>query len=113
MAQSADPPPTPLSRLAGLHGVAASYSPSPDRTVAASDTAVVAALAALGVDASTPAAIAAALASREAEARDRLLPPTVVCWGGRVPEQLSGLPDGTRLRIDTEQGETRASAEQL
>ncbi|MEV7342876.1 4-alpha-glucanotransferase [Streptomyces sp. NPDC093544] len=113
MARPEDPLPTPLSRLAGLHGVAAFYSPSPDRTVAASDTAVVAALAALGVDASTPEAIAAALASQEAQVRDRLLPPTVVCWGGRVPEELAGLPDGTRVRIDTEQGETRASAEQL
>ncbi|MFD5629372.1 4-alpha-glucanotransferase [Streptomyces sp. NPDC127072] len=113
MARPADPPPTPLSRLAGLHGVATSYSPSPDRTVAASDTAVVTALTALGVDASTPEAIATALAAREAAQRDRLLPPTVVCWGDRVPDELTGLPDGTRLRIDTEQGETRASAEQL
>ncbi|WP_369246635.1 4-alpha-glucanotransferase [Streptomyces sp. R41] len=113
----ADPPQTtpatPLSRLAGLHGVATSYSPSPDRTVAASDTALVAALAALGVDASTPDAVSAALAAREAEARERLLPPTVVCWGGRAPAELAELPDGTRLRIATEQGETRASAEQL
>ncbi|MCX4974444.1 4-alpha-glucanotransferase [Streptomyces sp. NBC_00620] len=109
----ADPPSTPLSRLAGLHGVATSYSPSQDRTVASSDAAVVAVLAALGVDASTPEAIGAALASREAETRDRLLPPTLVCWGGRLPGELAGLPDGTRVRIDTEQGETRASAEQL
>jgi len=43
-----------LSRLAGLHGVATSYSPSQDRTVAASSGAVVAVLAALGVDAGTP-----------------------------------------------------------
>lgn len=103
----------PLSRLAALHGVATSYSPSPGRTVAATDTAVVAALAALGVDASTPDAVRAALAAREAETRDRLLPPTVVCWGGRPPDALAVLPDGTRLRITTEQGETRASAEQL
>ncbi|WP_405831690.1 4-alpha-glucanotransferase [Streptomyces sp. NBC_01176] len=103
----------PLSRLAALHGVATSYSPSPGRTVAATDTAVVAALAALGVDASTPDAVRAALAAREAETRDRLLPPTVVCWGGRPPDALSALPAGTRLRITTEQGETRAAAEQL
>ncbi|AVH58718.1 MULTISPECIES: 4-alpha-glucanotransferase [Streptomyces] len=106
-------PPTPLSRLAELHGVATSYSPSPDRTVAASDTAVVAALAALDVDASTPGAVSAALAAREAETRERLLPPTVVCWGGRAPAELAELPDGTRLRIATEQGETRAEAERL
>jgi 4-alpha-glucanotransferase len=111
----ADPAPdgTPLARLAALHGVATSYRPSPDRTVAASDTAVTAALAALGVDASTPEAVRSALAARETELRERLLPPTVVCWGGQPPAALASLPKGTRLRIETEQGETRASAEQL
>ncbi|GAA3832063.1 4-alpha-glucanotransferase [Streptomyces chiangmaiensis] len=104
---------TPLARLAALHGVATSYRPSPDRTVAASDTAVTAALAALGVDAGTPDAVRHALAARESELRDRLLPPTVVCWGGRPPAALASLPDGSRIRIETEQGETRASAEQL
>ncbi|MDX6361482.1 MAG: 4-alpha-glucanotransferase [Streptomyces sp.] len=111
--EPADPAGTPLSRLAALHGVATSYSPSPDRTVAASDTAVTAALAALGVDASTPEAVRAALADREAVLRERLLPPTVVSWGGSPPAALAGLPDGTRLRIETEQGETRAAAQQL
>ncbi|WP_217566551.1 4-alpha-glucanotransferase [Streptomyces sp. GbtcB7] len=106
-------PHAPLARLAALHGVATSYSPSPDRTVAATDTAVVAALAALGVDASAPDAVRAALAAREAETRERLLPPTVVCWGGSPPAALAGLPTGTRLRVTTEQGETRAAAEQL
>ncbi|NGO13330.1 4-alpha-glucanotransferase [Streptomyces sp. HC44] len=139
----------PLSRLAALHGVATSYSPSPDRTVAASDAAVIAVLAALGVDAQTPDAVQRSLAARETELRERLLPPTVVCWsgaagstaataaattasGGRapaadgpaptaragrpsgpLPAALTALPAGTRLRIRTEQGETRASAEQL
>ncbi|WP_405879784.1 4-alpha-glucanotransferase [Streptomyces sp. NBC_01384] len=112
---SADPrdSASPLSRLAELHGVATSYSPSPDRTVAATETAVVAALAALGVDASTPDAVRAALAAREAQTRERLLPPTVVCWGDRPPAALAALPAGTRLRITTEQGQTRAAAEQL
>ncbi|MFH8463691.1 4-alpha-glucanotransferase [Streptomyces sp. NPDC017991] len=72
----------PLSRLAALYGVATSYSPSPDRTVAASDAAVVAALTALGVAAGTPAAVRGSLAARETELRERLLPPTVVCWTG-------------------------------
>lgn len=54
-ADSGEPSPErPLARLAALHGVATSYSPSPDRAVAASDDAVVAVLAALDVDASTP-----------------------------------------------------------
>ncbi|KKD06561.1 4-alpha-glucanotransferase [Streptomyces sp. WM6386] len=107
---SAEPPSEDLSRLAELHGVATSYSPSPDRTVAASATAVTLALAALGVDTGRPAA---ALAARERELRDRLLPPTVVCWGGSPPASLGKLPRGTRLRIETEQGETRAAADQL
>ncbi|MEU6066216.1 4-alpha-glucanotransferase [Streptomyces sp. NPDC047082] len=110
------PPDEELSRLAGLHGVATSYSPSPDRTVAASATAVVAALAALGVDASTPEAASSALAARESELRERLLPPTVVHWTdtpGEGPAALATLPPGTRLRIETEHGETLTSAEPL
>ncbi|MEU0458055.1 4-alpha-glucanotransferase [Streptomyces sp. NPDC006129] len=109
----ADAPSEDLSRLAALHGVATSYSPSPDRTVAASATAVTLTLAALGVDASTPGAVRAALAAREREQAARLLPPTVVGWGGSPPAALAALPEGSRLRIDTEQGETLASAEQL
>ncbi|WP_149830429.1 4-alpha-glucanotransferase [Streptomyces tailanensis] len=105
---------TPLSRLAALHGVATSYSPSPDRTVAASDGAVVTALAALDVDASTPEAVDAALAARERQLGERLLPPTVVCWGdGPALAALAALPEGTRLRIETEQGELRSTVEKL
>ncbi|MFF6995072.1 4-alpha-glucanotransferase [Streptomyces sp. NPDC008313] len=102
-----------LSRLAALHGVATSYSPSPGRTVAASDAAVVAALAALGVDASTPDAAARALGAAEAELGRRLLPPTAVCWDGEPCPALSALPAGTRLTVRTEQGETRTSADGL
>ncbi|WP_210576592.1 4-alpha-glucanotransferase [Streptomyces sp. GESEQ-4] len=111
--RSAAAPDEDLSRLAALHGVAPSYSPSPDRTVTASAAALTRALAALGVDASSPGAVRAALAARERELSERLLPPTVVCWSGSVPAALAGLPAGTRLRIETEQGETRAAAEQL
>ncbi|MDX3584334.1 4-alpha-glucanotransferase [Streptomyces europaeiscabiei] len=107
-------PETPLARLAALHGVATSYSPSPDRTVAASDGAVVAALAALDVDASTPEAVTAALAARERQLGERLLPPTVVRWAdGGHPAALAALPDGTRLRVETEQGELRTGVDQL
>nr|WSZ17112.1 4-alpha-glucanotransferase [Streptomyces canus] len=104
------PPGPELSRLAESYGVATSYQPSPDRTVAASATAVTLTLAALGVDAGDPAA---ALAARERELRERLLPPTVVCWSGSPPAFVAGLPEGTRLRIATEQGETRSAADQL
>ncbi|KQW15467.1 4-alpha-glucanotransferase [Streptomyces sp. Root369] len=104
------PPGPELSRLAESYGVATSYQPSPDRTVAASATAVTLALAALDVDAGDPAA---ALAARERELRERLLPPTVVCWSGSPPAFVADLPQGTRLRIATEQGETRSAADQL
>ncbi|MFE9673370.1 4-alpha-glucanotransferase [Streptomyces sp. NPDC006259] len=103
-----------LVRLAGLHGVDVSYRPSPDRTVTASAAAVTRVLAALGVDAGTPGATRAALADRERELAARLLPPTVVHWsGGAEPDALAALPAGTRLLVETEQGETRASLDQL
>ncbi|MFF8321226.1 4-alpha-glucanotransferase [Streptomyces bobili] len=103
-----------LTRLAALHGVAVSFRPSPDRTVTASAAAVTRALAALGVDADTPEATRAALAARERELAGRLLPPTVVRWSdGDGPDALADLPEGTRLLIETEQGETRASLAQL
>ncbi|MFE1285277.1 4-alpha-glucanotransferase [Streptomyces sp. NPDC058751] len=106
-------PRTPLSELAELHGVAHAYSPSPGRTVTAPDTALVAVLAALGVDASTPEAVRAALARHEAETAGRLLPPTLVCWGGVLPAEVAALPDGTRLGVTTEQGESRDRADGL
>ncbi|MEF9903920.1 4-alpha-glucanotransferase [Streptomyces sp. P9-A2] len=102
-----------MSRLAALHGVATSYAPSPDRTVAASATAVIRALAALGVDAGTPETVRAALATGERERAERLLPPTVVGWGTGAPPALAALPEGTRLLVRTEQGEIRASADDL
>ncbi|MFG2647039.1 4-alpha-glucanotransferase [Streptomyces sp. NPDC048436] len=98
--------PAGLSRLASLYGVATSYSPSPDRTVPATDAAVIAALAALDVDARTPEAVRRALAAREAELSARLLPPTVVAWQGGPEPPLAGLlPHGARIRVTTEQGE--------
>ncbi|MGW1778777.1 4-alpha-glucanotransferase [Streptomyces sp. NPDC002143] len=107
------PPGEELARLAALYGVATSYQPSPDRTVTASAAAVTRALAALDVDADTPQAVRAALAVRERELRERLLPPTVVCWSGSPCEALAGLPEGARLHIETEQGESRDSVERL
>ncbi|MFJ8533375.1 4-alpha-glucanotransferase [Streptomyces sp. NPDC093591] len=111
-----DLPSDDLTRLAELHGVATSYQPSADRTVTASATALTLALAALDIDTSTPGAVGAALAARERELRERLLPPTLVCWSGAEPEApaaLPSLPAGTRLHIETEQGETRAAPDRL
>ncbi|OQR64872.1 4-alpha-glucanotransferase [Streptomyces maremycinicus] len=107
------PPGEELARLATLHGVATSYQPSPDRTVTASAGAVTRALAALGVDADTPEAVRAALAARERELAERLLPPTVVCWRGSPCEALAALPAGTALRVETEQGERRDFGDRL
>ncbi|MEU7562596.1 4-alpha-glucanotransferase [Streptomyces eurythermus] len=103
-----------LARLAGLHGVATSYRPAPDRTVPVPASAVIAALAALGVDASSPEAVRAALAARDHELRERLLPPVVVRWAGaEPPAALTGLPAGTALRVVTEEGEDREGTEGL
>ncbi|KAF4411002.1 4-alpha-glucanotransferase, partial [Streptomyces lycii] len=84
------------ARLAALHGVATSYEPSPGRTLDVPEDTVVAVLAALGVDASTPRAVRAALDRREQEQSRALLPPTVVLRAGRPPcGALAGLPGGT------------------
>ncbi|MEU8627810.1 4-alpha-glucanotransferase [Streptomyces sp. NPDC048669] len=93
-----------LSRLAALHGVATSYSPSADATVSVPDGTVVAVLAALGVDAATPEAVREALAAAESAAGSRLLPPTVVVWTGEpLPAALAALPPGTELTVRPEE----------
>ncbi|WP_250286806.1 4-alpha-glucanotransferase [Streptomyces atroolivaceus] len=94
-----------LSRLAALHGVATSFSPSADVTVSVPDDTVTAVLAALGVDAATPAAVGRSLAAAESAAASRLLPPTVVAWSGEpLPAALTGLPPGAVLTVDPEPG---------
>lgn len=94
-----------LSRLAALHGVATSYSPSPDVTVSVPDDTVIAVLAALGVDAGTPADVRTCLVA--AESRSRLLPPTVVVWAGEpLPPALTGLPPGSTVTVEPEPPET-------
>lgn len=90
-------------RLAALHGVDTTYRPAPDRVVRVPDDTVVAVLAALGVDASTPQAVRDALAAYEHRDRQRLLAPCTVVRTGR-PLPL-GLPDGTRVLIEAETGE--------
>ncbi|WP_328400537.1 4-alpha-glucanotransferase [Streptomyces sp. NBC_00390] len=106
-----------LARLAALHGVATAYAPSEGVTVPVADATVVRVLAALGVDASTPQAVRAAVGRADAAAAGRLLPPTVVAWSGadgcvaELPQALAELPGDTAVRITTEQGaETAWSA---
>ncbi|MFK8846720.1 4-alpha-glucanotransferase [Streptomyces sp. Ac-502] len=91
-------------RLAGLHGVCTSYEPAPGRIEHVGDDTVVAVLAALGVDASTPHAVRAALEAYDHGAGRALLPPTVAVRPGRPPD-LARLPEGTALRVETETGE--------
>ncbi|OII63732.1 4-alpha-glucanotransferase [Streptomyces sp. CC53] len=102
-----------LARLAALHGVATAYSPSPGVTVPVPDTTVVAVLAALDVDAGTPAAVRASLAAAEVAAARRLLPPTVVVRQGDEPSgrprPVAALPFGTVLHITLEDGRTLSS----
>ncbi|TJZ55840.1 4-alpha-glucanotransferase [Streptomyces piniterrae] len=93
------------TRLAQLHGIATSYDPSPGRTVHTGEDTLVAVLAALGVDASTPDAVRAALDAHQHTAARILLPRTLVGRPDRPPD-LTGLPEGTVLRVETEAGES-------
>ncbi|MFE9854469.1 4-alpha-glucanotransferase [Streptomyces sp. NPDC005780] len=93
-----------LSRLAALHGVATSFSPSADVTVPVPEGTVVAVLAALGVDAATPEAVREALAAAESAAGSRMLPATVVVWAGEpLPPALTALPAGAELTVRPEE----------
>ncbi|MEU1281145.1 4-alpha-glucanotransferase [Streptomyces sp. NPDC005805] len=109
-----------LARLAALHGVATTFSPSAGVTQTVPDDTVAAVLAALGVDAATPEAVAASLDRAERTAAERLLPPTVVLWRNPpgpdapagaappgLPAALTALPAGTVLRVTTEDGGAR------
>ncbi|MGP4000378.1 4-alpha-glucanotransferase [Streptomyces sp. 8N706] len=108
------------ARLAALHGVATSYAPSPGRTADVPEDTVVAVLAALGVDASTPRAVRAALDAHAHGAANRLLPDTVILRVPAAPaphatpaavgaprrRTAPALPEGTVLRVETEHGDS-------
>ncbi|MGP3980004.1 4-alpha-glucanotransferase [Streptomyces sp. KR80] len=118
------------ARLAALHGVATAYEPAPGRTVDVPEDTVVAVLAALGVDASTPRAVRAALDEHAHGEANRLLPDTVVLHLATAPDTapappthaaaaplppalrrtplpaLPALPEGTVLHVETESGDT-------
>ncbi|MFB8207068.1 4-alpha-glucanotransferase [Streptomyces sp. NPDC056010] len=98
-----------LSRLAALHGVATSFSPSAGVTGPVPEATVVAVLGALGVDATTPEAVRDALAAAESAARTRLFPDTLVVWSGEpLPPALTGLPPGTELTVRLEESAEEA-----
>lgn len=99
-----------LARLAAAHGVATSYLDSRRRPVDVDRDAVVGVLAALGVDASTPANVRAALTEHESKSPT---PPVAVVRrsrGGHVaiggPAQLR-LEDGTHRSVASDGGVVR------
>lgn len=95
-----------LARLAAAHGVATRYEPAPGQPVPVPVDTVIAVLAALGVDASTPRAVHSALRDADAAA-GRLVPPTVAWRQGQpAPSWWEALPEGTALRVHTEDGRT-------
>jgi 4-alpha-glucanotransferase len=94
-----------LAELAAACGVATSYEDWQQRPVAVQRSAVVAALAALDVDAGTPQAVEAALADREQARWRRLLPPSVVLRGAERRIELRAREDAdVRLRVLLEDG---------
>lgn len=95
-----------LATLAAAHSVATSYLDQQDNTVQVSERAVVAALAALGVDASGPAAIEAALAEQQAAPWRRLLPCGLVVREGEPAIVDVRAPAGAELAVHTEDGRT-------
>jgi 4-alpha-glucanotransferase len=94
-----------LAALAAAHGVATSYENWEQREVAVDDDVVVAVLAQFGVDASTPGAVAAALATVRAVRESGALPPTVVKRVGATLELSATatveLEDGGVLELDS------------
>jgi 4-alpha-glucanotransferase len=70
-----------LAALAHAHGVATAYEDWSDRRVEVAPGTVVTVLGRLGVDATTPEAVAAALRAAEEAPWQRVLPPTVVVRG--------------------------------
>ncbi|MFB4307098.1 4-alpha-glucanotransferase [Actinomadura sp. GTD37] len=94
-----------LIRLAGRHGVATRYTDWRGREAAVPPDTLVAVLAALGVDASTPAAVAAEL--ERARGPGRALPPVVVVRQG---DPLPALPALADASVELATGETVPAA---
>ena len=80
-----------LAQLAAAHGVATSYEDWSGAPVDVAPAAVVAALAALGVDADGDAAVARALEDVEQAPWRRLVPSSVVVRDGRCTTMDTGV----------------------
>ena len=88
-----------LARLAEAHGVATQFWDQAGQLRKVSATTVQAVLAALDVDASTPAAIAAALEAARLRDWSRTLPPVFVGRQGEDRRLWVHVPDGSRVRV--------------
>ncbi|WP_405011242.1 4-alpha-glucanotransferase [Kitasatospora sp. NBC_01539] len=100
-AQDAPPPPPELVALAHAHGVDDTYDPGSGPVPVGPDT-LVAVLASLGVDASTPEAVRSELAEHRRTVAARLLPPCVVVRQGR--RTALDVPAGAELAVELEDG---------
>ena len=108
MSDEVTPPAEPLLRLAAAYGVVPDYHGHDGQHHAASAVTLVAVLAALGVDASSPARIDVALQNVESTPWRRVLPPVVVVRAGRqvhVPVHVThGETVTAWLELDDEAG---------
>ncbi|MCW2572149.1 MAG: 4-alpha-glucanotransferase, partial [Frankiales bacterium] len=94
-----------LERLAAAHGVATSYDDWANNRVLVEEPAVVAALTAMGIDASSPEAVAAALTDADEAPWRRMLPPSVVVRAGHA-QVLVRAADKPVLEVRFEDGTT-------
>jgi len=106
---------TELRELAITYGVATDYWDWRGQHVAPSAETIIAVLEAMEVDASTPAAVAAALRVRQTAEWARMLPPCLVTRQGWTPRFEVHVDDGERVDVwvQMEDGSTRSGLAQL
>jgi 4-alpha-glucanotransferase len=106
---------TELAALAAAYGVATEFWDQAGAHQVVSEATVVAVLAALGVDASSPASSAAALEARRLHEWRRTLPPVFVARQGAAATTWVHLPHGDRARlwIELEDGGSRSDVTQV
>ena len=94
-----------LARLAQAHGIATEFEDWKGNAVQVSDETLIAVLAALDVDASSPQDVQGALAAAKDAAASRTLPACTVVVEGASVEISAHLPDGgVRCCVVTEEG---------
>jgi len=104
-----------LSELADAYGIAVDYWDWQGRHVAVPAETVIAVLAGLGVDASSPETVAAALVQHQDGPWKRMLPPFLALREGRTAAVWVHLPQGdpVAVRLDLETGTSREDLTQL